>query len=291
MPAPFPSFTRLFQDPPPELVFEICPDSVRMARWSDPKTIRVEVLEPGVIAPSPVHENVISPEPLNEAVRRLSPTAVRGKRRTAAVLLPDHCAHVAVLEFAKLPDKAEEQISIMRFRLKRSVPFDVDSAALSYWVQGSAGTKGPRQVVVAVTALEVISRYEAPFRAAGIHPGLVTLAPLACLDLIESKGIVTIVRLSGGILTILIKQDTLLRVFRSIALSEISVEEIAGHLHQTFAFVEDNFGEPAQDLLLAGFGPLEMQALRDFPDEFKLPVSALGGSDTGIRGYLKGLAA
>ena len=28
--------------------------------------------------------------------------------------------------------------------------------------------------------------------------------------------------------------------------------------------------------------------MRDFPDEFQLPVRVLGGDDTGIRGYLKG---
>ena len=291
MPSPFAPLSHLIQDPPPELVFEISPDAVRMARWTDSKTIRLEPLLPGVISPSPLHENVIQPELLNDAVRRLSPPLVRGKRRTAAVLLPDHCAHIAVLDFAKLPDKLEEQLSIIRFRLKRSVPFDVDTAALSYWVQGGAGAKGHREVVVAVTALEIISRYEAPFRAAGLHPGLVTLAPLACLDLIESKGIVAIARLSGNVVTILVQQDGALKVFRSIEMTDLSVDEIASHLHQTFAFVEDNLGGPAQDLQLAGFGDLEAEALRDFPDEFHFPVSVLGGSDTGIRGYLRGIAA
>ena len=291
MPVPFASFARLLQDPPPELVFEIAPDSVRMARWADPKTIQAEPLAPGVIAPSPLHENVVSPESLNDAVFRLSPPGARGKRRTAAVLLPDHCAHVGVLDFAKLPDKAEEQLSIIRFRLKRSVPFDVDTAALSYWIQGSAAAKGHKEVIVAVTALEIVSRYEAPFRAAGIHPGLVTLAPLACLDLLEPKGIMAVARLSGSVLTILVKQETMLKVFRSIELSDMAAETIAGHLHQTFAFVEDNLGGPAQSLYLAGFGSLESEAVRTFPEEFQMPVHVLGGADTGIRGYLRGVAA
>ncbi len=291
MPAPFRSFAHLLQDPPPELVFEIGPDSVRMARWGHPESMQIEPLPAGAITPSPLHENVAQPEVLNEVVRRMAPAVARGKKRTAAVLLPDHCAHIAVLDFAKLPDKTDEQLSIIRFRLKRSVPFDVDTAALSFWVQEGAGLKGHREVVAAVTALEIVSRYEAPFRAAGIHPGLVTLAPLACLDLVDSKGIAAVARLSGGVLTILVKQDKTLKVFRSIELAERSFEAISDHLHQTLAFVEDNLGGPAQTMMLAGFGDLEPEALRDFPDQFGLPVSSLGGNDTGIRGYLRGVAA
>ncbi len=292
MTVPFSSLTRFLKDPPPELVFEIAPDGVRMARFADPQSIRLEPLPPGVISPSPLHDNVALPELLSEAVAKLVPNGNRGKRRGAAVLLPDHCAHVSVLDFDKLPDNAEEQVSLVRFRVKRSVPFDVETAALSYWVQDATATaKGRREVVVAVTALEIVSRYEAPFRAAGIHPGLVSLAPLACLDLLEPRGIMAVVRLSGAVVTLLVKQENTLRVVRSIQLSERSLPEISGHLHQTFVFVEDNFGAPAQELLLAGFGALEEEALRDFPAEFQMPVRVLGGPDTGIRGYLKGVAA
>jgi type IV pilus assembly protein PilM len=291
MPSLFGSLTRLLQDPPPELVFEIAPDAVRMARVAQPLAIMEEVLPHGVISPSPLHDNIALPEPLNQAVARLHPNGNRGKRRTAALLLPDHCAHVSVLDFDNLPDKPEEQVALIRFRLKRSVPFDVETAALSCWVQDAAILKGRREIVVAVTALEIISRYEAPFRAAGIHPGLVTLAPLACLDLVAPKGIVAIARLSGSVITILVKQENTLRVIRSIQLDQISLPELGGHLHQTFVYIEDNLGAPAQELLLCGFGDLELEALQDFPAEFQVPVRVLGGADTGIRGYLKGVAA
>ncbi len=284
------SLTRFLKDPPPELVFEISPDAVRMARVAEPQGIRVESLAPGVISPSPLHDNVASPEALTEAVARLAPLATRGKQRSAALLLPDHCAHVAVLDFDKLPENADEQRSLINFRLKRSVPFDVDSAALSYWVQDqSASAKGHREVVVAVTAREIIARYEAPLVAAGFEPGLVSLAPLACIDLVDAQGIVAIVRLSGAIVTIVVLQDGTLKVIRSIHLAELSAAEVAGHLHQTFVYTEDNLGAPAQELLLAGFGTLEAEALRLFPEEFGVPVGILGGPDTGIRGYLRGV--
>src|SRR5207244_3377183 len=80
------------------------------------------------------------------AVRRLAPT--NGKRREAALILPDYCARVAVLDFDSFPADPKEQLSLVRFRLKKSVPFDVDSAAVGYWAQPAAG--GKQDVVAAV---------------------------------------------------------------------------------------------------------------------------------------------
>jgi type IV pilus assembly protein PilM len=295
MQAPFPALTRLLQDPPPEFVFEIAPDSIRMARAADPSINQTQPLAAGVLSPSPLHDNILLPLAMNEAVQKLVPLAKGNKRRTAALLLPDHCAHISVVEFIGLPDKADEQAALVRARVRRSVPFDVDGAAMSYWVQAagpvSGGGKPKRDVVVAVTPPEIVQHYEAAFVAAGIHPGLVSLAPLACLDLVETHGIALIGRLSGAVLTILVKQDQILKLARSIELEESTLDEIAGHLHQTLVYVEDNLGGPAQELLLAGFGSHQPEALAEFPAAFQIPVRVLGGADTAIRGYLKGVAA
>lgn len=305
MNVPFPALARLLQDPPPEFVFEVASDSIRMARAADPGNIQTQPLPAGVVSPSPLHDNIGLPELMDEAVRRLVPVSKSKKRRTAALLLPDHSAYISVLEFVGLPDKHEERAALIRARVRRSVPFDVDGAAMSYWVQAGApavvaakaGAKSKRDVVVAVTPPEIVQRYESAFMACGIHPGLVSLAPLACLDLVDAaRGIVLIGRLSGAILTILVKQDQTLKLARSIELENpptdaASLDEIAGHLHQTLVYVEDNLGDPALELLLAGFGSLQTEALREFPAMFQMPVHLLGGADTAIRGYLKGVAA
>ena len=77
-----------------------------------------------------------------------------------------------MLDFDSFPTDAKEQLSLVRFRLKRSVPFDVESAAVSYCAQPAADKKV--DVVVVMAPLEIVARYEAPFRAAGMNPGLVT---------------------------------------------------------------------------------------------------------------------
>jgi len=85
------------------------------------------------------------------------------------------------LDFDAFPSDAKEQMALVRFRLKRSVPFDVESAAVSYCAQPAVDKK--TEVVAAVAPLEIVSRYEAPFRAVGMLPGLVTTSALAALEL------------------------------------------------------------------------------------------------------------
>ena len=125
-----------------------------------------------MLAVTPLKDNVILPDELSFAVRDLAPQNGNRKRRDVALILPDYSTRIAVLDFDNFPSDAKEQISLIRFRIRKSVPFDVESAAISYYVQPAEGKKC--DVVVVVAPLEVVSRYEAPFRAAGMNPGLVT---------------------------------------------------------------------------------------------------------------------
>src|SRR5581483_961795 len=102
-----------------------------------------------VLKISPVHDNVQNAEVLKATIDRVVPRD--GKKRRAAVILPDYCARVAVLDFDSFPSGAEEQLALVRFRMKKSVPFDVDSAVVSYYSQPRHG-KDKLDVVVAIMA-------------------------------------------------------------------------------------------------------------------------------------------
>ena len=60
------------------------------------------------------------------------------------MILPDYAARVTVLDFDAFPSVAEEQASLVRFRVKKTIPFDIDSAAVSYFPQTVAGQKESR---------------------------------------------------------------------------------------------------------------------------------------------------
>ncbi len=66
----------------------------------------------------------------------VSRTGERG--RDVTVVVPDGAARVLLLDFDQLPGKLAEALPVVRFRLKKLLPFDADDAAVSYQVMSSA---------------------------------------------------------------------------------------------------------------------------------------------------------
>ena len=63
-------------------------------------------------------------------------------------------------------------------------------------------------VVVVMAPLEIVARYEAPFRAAGMNPGLVTTSSLAALELAPEAGLSVLAKLTGRVLTVLVREKS-----------------------------------------------------------------------------------
>ncbi|HUE02810.1 MAG TPA: hypothetical protein VMR62_24805, partial [Bryobacteraceae bacterium] len=166
VPAPI---AAILQEPPPSMAFEISEAGISVARLSAKTELDFRPLKAGVLGITPLKDNVLLPDELAIAVREAAPQNGNRKRRDAALILPDYSTRISVLDFDNFPSDQKEQLALIRFRIRKSVPFDVESAAISYFAQQSESKK--YDVVVVVAPLEVISRYEAPFRAAGINPG------------------------------------------------------------------------------------------------------------------------
>ena len=109
--------------------------------------------------------------------------AVSLKTRDVTLVVPDAAVRVLLLDFDELPAKAAEALPVVRFRLKKLLPFDADDAAVSYQVMASA--RESIQVMAVAMPHEVLADYESVVREAGFEPGAVmpsTLAALAGLD-------------------------------------------------------------------------------------------------------------
>ena len=127
--------------------------------------------------PDLIETNLRQPDGVYEALRDTL-ASLGGRSRDVIAVLPDAAVRVVLLDFETLPPKREEAESVVRFRLKKSLPFDVDKAKVSYHVQPS--NSGVR-VIAAVALLNVIEDYEAAFRQAGYEPGVVMPSMLAAL--------------------------------------------------------------------------------------------------------------
>ncbi len=275
------------------MVFEISEAGITVARLSGKTELAFRPLKPGVLSITPLKDNVILPDELSIAVREIAPQ--NGKRRDVALILPDYSTRIAVLDFDSFPSDTKEQLSLIRFRIKKSVPFDVESAAISYFVQPAEGKKF--DVVVVVAPLEVISRYEAPFRAAGMNPGLVTTSSLASLNLVEDGGITVVAKITGRVLSVMVLRNGRLKLVRCLEVHANDVAEIAADLYPTFVYIEDNIGAKADRLLLCGFADHMEAAREQFQVELNVevqpvrsPLAQPGENNAGLLGYLRSVA-
>jgi type IV pilus assembly protein PilM len=122
---------------------------------------------------------------------------------------------VLFVDFDQLPPKAVEALPVVRFRLKKLLPFDADEAMVSYQVM-TTGKDSVKLLAVAMPKA-VLEEYESAVLAAGYLPGAVlpsTLAALAGLD--EAEAPVLVVNAGLGTVTTAIVQGGVLTLHRSV---------------------------------------------------------------------------
>jgi type IV pilus assembly protein PilM len=277
------TISRLVKDPPPEHAFEISEAGISYAHGT--KT-GFEAFEPGTIEVSPSVDNVLRPDLVASMIDAIAPANGVKRRRPAVLILPDYSARVTVLDFDSFPAVAAEQLPLVKFRIKKTIPFDIESAAVSYYVQPSSGSK--KVEVLAVTmAFDIVARYEALFRAAGFHTGEVTTSSLAALNLYRGDGVAVVAKLSGQVLTVTVLSGTTIKLFRCVTLEGSSDDELLAILHPTFAYVEDELGSPVRKLILCGFPRGVPEELRCDTEPLRSRLGAPGENNAGLLGYME----
>jgi type IV pilus assembly protein PilM len=275
------SINGLLADPPPEFGFEVTEAGLA---WASARGKGFAAFEPGTLRVSPSEENVLRADSLARAVREAAGEGQGRKRRTAALILPDHAGRTTVLDFDSFPGKTEEQETLVKFRLRRAVPFDIDSAALSYHAQPREGSKKV-DVVASSIALETLARYEAPFRAAGLHVGLVTTSMLASLNAVPENGCRVLAKLNGLVLALAVVDNGALRLMRTIELPEVSAEAVAEHLFPTLTFIEDEWGRKPETVYAVGMDPRWLEPELTM-EELRGPLGAAQPHNAGLTGWL-----
>lgn len=144
------------------------------------ETLRAHPLPPGLVRPSILQPNVSDPPLLAAEVRRLfagltPPPAV-------SVVVPDGSAKVAILELETLPKSRREVLELVRFRLRKTVPFRIDEAQVDFVPLGGSPQAGKVRLLTAVASRPVLEQYQAVVEALGAQAGLVTLSSLALAE-------------------------------------------------------------------------------------------------------------
>jgi type IV pilus assembly protein PilM len=244
----------------PRLACEITLDRVIAARASD-RQPRLEMftsrhLPEGTITPGLSAPNVLNPEALRTAISGAL-GAIGGSSHDVIVILPDAAIRILLLDFETLPNNPQDIDPVIRFRLKKSLPFDVDEAAVSYEIKrGSTGVR----VVAAVSPRSIVDEYESAFRAVGYSPGVVLPSSLAALGTVEGERPTLMLKVDPNNIIIAAAEHQELRLVRTLDNphgSNVSASELAEGVLPSIVFFEDTFAAHIEQIYVGGVAALE----------------------------------
>jgi type IV pilus assembly protein PilM len=272
----------------PKLACEIAADRVLAGRLGDAgralEASAASPLAPGSVVPDLVENNVRQPEAVREGIEEALGT-VAGRSHDVVAIVPDAAVRVMLVEFDTLPSDYEEALGVVRFRLKKSLPFDVDKAKVSFQAQK---INNEVKVVAAVGLASVIEDYESAFRNAGFNPGVVLPSMLAALGAADAKRPTLVVKVDAHTTSIAILNADQLQLFRTLENARgvtISGEQLAEEVYPSIVFFQDTYHLNIERIYVSGLseagGAAPALRAQTGADVQELVASAQLGSSTG----------
>ncbi|HVB55801.1 MAG TPA: hypothetical protein VNE63_05115 [Candidatus Acidoferrales bacterium] len=262
------------------LVVEIASDHVAAARWGSSRghleSCALEALQLGSVMPSPVEINVTQPDAVRSALRAVF-ARVPDRGTPLVLLVPDPVVRVFILSFDSLPRRADEALPLLRWRLKKSVPFDVEETVISWMRQ--AGPQGNLEVVAAIARKGIIREYEEIIESLGGRVSVVLSSTLSTLPLLEERGATLLVRVCGKTMTTVVVRGSSLCVYRATEMPAeaglLDTQAVLDEIFPAIAYYQDTWGAVVDRVRLAGFGEKESAFLDVLEQELKVSVAPL----------------
>jgi len=166
---------------------------------------------------------------------------------------------VSLVKFEQTPSRREDLNQLIRWQVKKSTPFPVDDACLTY-TPGARSANGSEFVVV-IARREIVREYEAVCEQVGIEAGLIDISTFGVINLFLSSNLgaagdwlVVHMRPEYTSIAILRRDDLLF--FRNRA--EGDAEALEDVVHQTAMYYQDRLeGRGFSRVLLGGIGRLQ----------------------------------
>jgi type IV pilus assembly protein PilM len=242
----------------PEVAVEIAAGrvSAAMLEWRAGRpTIAahaVEPLPPTAIVPSLTSANIVDRPAVMTALNRVLERV--GRPRRIGLILPDVVARVSLIRFEQVPARATDLDQLVRWQVRKSAPFPIEDAQVSY----ARGLRMPdgQDFIVVLARRAVIEEYEALCAEAGASAGLVDLATLNVINAVVAgpavpSGDWLLVNVAADSASIAILRGADLIFFRNRASDTDGT--VADLMHQTAMYYEDRLkGGGFARVMLAG---------------------------------------
>lgn len=232
----------------------------------------VELLPPGAITPSltgaNIHDKAAVTAALNRTLERV------GRPRRIGLVLPDAIARVSLIRFESVPAHATDLDQLVRWQVRKSAPFPIEEAQVSF-VPGLRADDG-QEFIVSLARRAVVEEFETICADAGATAGLVDLSTFGVINAVlassaEPGGDWVLVHVASDSASIAILRGADLIFFRNrTADADGSVADL---VHQTAMYYEDRLnGAGFSRALLAGGGHAGSAA-----DEIRKSLEARAG--------------
>jgi type IV pilus assembly protein PilM len=305
----FPSATdalrpRLALEFMPSGVVAARPGAVAVAGESQNVETAFTPLPPGLITPGLKGRNIDEGTAVAAALRK-SLDSLNPRDKKVSLVVPDGSARVLLLDFDALPARHADALPIVRFRLRKLVPFEVEDAAVSW--QAMPSSDGGLRAVVAAMPGPIRAEYESAAREAGYEPGAMLPSSLAALGAVAGDDPVLVVNRSAHSITTAIARGGELLLYRTLDLDTEGDSALAEHhaaveLQRTVsvavAYFEDTLSTVPRCLLAAGPGGAaelarllgdDSIAVRDLVTSPGAPADGPGSSGAAPAGLLAGV--
>jgi Tfp pilus assembly PilM family ATPase len=260
--------------PPPSAAVEISGNRISVAaielRGSGALVTAhaAEYLPDGAVVPSLTAANIAQREGVAAALTRVLDEI--GRPRRIGLVLPDPVAKVSLVKFEQLPPRAQDLDQLVRWQARKSAPFPIDEAQVSY----SPGERvdGGYEFIVSLARRSVVEEYEGLCVAAGAHAGLVDISSFNVINTLLAgtmppAGDWLLVNVASQYVSIAILRGEHLMFFRSRGSD--GEGGMADLVHQTAMYYEDRLeGAGFARVLLTGASsasqnqPMDVQQMR-----------------------------
>ncbi len=228
----------------------------------------------GVLAEGPLGAPMRKPQEFADLVRDLV-QGLAGPIKAASLVLPDSWLRLTFTEIAELPRKHQAREEMLRWQLKRLVPFRVEDLRISAaQVTPFPAQEQPVRLLIGFAIELLLSQIESAFEAAGIELGRIvntTLALAASLEhAIDARDLAGLVAVYPEAYTLSFFRRGEPLLYRYKASSDVFASGAAVHrdLRLTDSFLRQHFPEtPISRAFLAAPPEQEDQWLEWIGDE------------------------
>jgi hypothetical protein len=182
------------------------------------------------------------------------------------IVIPDDSARITFLTTENPPADLEERRTFIRWKLKKTVPFEVDTAQVAF------REIRPSEFLVTLSPRHVIEEYESLLTDIGVHAGFVTPSTLAALHLFSVPGEDTLfLKIAPDCVTTTIFQNRKMQFYRRV--SDASLYDA---VYPSILYHQDKLaGKAIAQLTVCASDPAGRPALAELQEKFYFVIHRL----------------